>query len=333
MMFLTAGFFNMLTKEFEDVEIDIQRIFSEFKTDTNVLGSPLTEIDAGIVGRYYEQVVAKKDNHRIGLETGFRLPFTVTGSLFNICKNYSTAGELFADSFDFSHPTATDIHKHTTRLEKDFFYFEITLNPEFAKRYPVAGRQWIEMQYGIALQYAYSFTGRYLYPVLAYSIYPEDDDNDKLMDYLGCPVEFNKDKFALIFKKTVLDLPIITPSRDSLPTLEDYMHEIRILENTKNRLSQAVHRYLVDNLLNSDLSLNHVAENFNMSGRNLQRKLKEEGTSYQHLINDLRIELSGKYLKEDISFSDIASLLGFESQSAFNKFFRKHFDATPQEMR
>ena len=36
-----------------------------------------------------------------------------------------------------------------------------------------------------------------------------------------------------------------------------------------------------------------------------------------------------KYLKEKISLPEIGFLLGFESQSAFNKFFKKHFRVQP----
>ncbi len=103
------------------------------------------------------------------------------------------------------------------------------------------------------------------------------------------------------------------------------MHE----SGQNNSLSRTVRRYLMHSLSNSSLSLKDVAEKFNMSERNIQRKLKAEGTSYQKLLNDLRMELSKKYLKERIPLPEIGFLLGFESQSAFNKFFKKHFRNRP----
>jgi AraC-like DNA-binding protein len=66
-----------------------------------------------------------------------------------------------------------------------------------------------------------------------------------------------------------------------------------------------------------------------MSERTLQRKLLAENTSYQAILDGIRKELANKYLKEHISLVEIAFLLGFESQSAFNKFFRKHFGQKP----
>lgn len=72
-----------------------------------------------------------------------------------------------------------------------------------------------------------------------------------------------------------------------------------------------------------------AARDLNMSERTLQRKLLAEKTSYQTILDDVRKELANKYLEENISLVEVSFLLGFESQSAFNKFFRKHFGKKP----
>ena len=66
-----------------------------------------------------------------------------------------------------------------------------------------------------------------------------------------------------------------------------------------------------------------------MSARNIQRKLKSGGTSYQQILTNLRMDLTQEYIREKVPFTEIAFLLGFESQSAFNKFFHKKFHTTP----
>ena len=82
-----------------------------------------------------------------------------------------------------------------------------------------------------------------------------------------------------------------------------------------------------------ELSLKSVAWRFNMSERNIQRKLQKENTSYQDILNNVRKELVSVYLQKDIPLSEIAFLLGFETQSAFNKFFKKHFNYTPSQLK
>ena len=102
------------------------------------------------------------------------------------------------------------------------------------------------MQCGFFLQYAYSFTGRFLHPIRVYSMYEKEGTKDKLEEYLGCPVIFNHDKLILIFNKSVLDLPIVTGNKEMLAIFEDYMNEIQMHESGQNNsLSRTVRRYLM----------------------------------------------------------------------------------------
>ena len=330
-MFITAGFFTLLLKHFEEIPVNISRIFSKDNTNLHLLDNPVAKIDAGILGEYLEIVVAKSKNNRIGLETGFILPFTMTGAIFNIYHPSTNVREIFQniDSFD---PIINTISQYSGKESGDYFCYEISVSEEFSTRYPIASRQWSEMEYGIGLQYAHSFTGRYLHPVLAHSIHQKEGDPDKLEEYLGCPVIFGQDKFRLFFNKSILDLPLITAKQDLLPIFSDYMNEIRIQEYHQDKLSEIVRHYLMQIIMTEHLSLQSIADKCHMGERSIQRKLKAEGTSYQDILNTLRIELSRKYLKQHIPLQEISHLLGFESQSAFNKFFRKHFQAAPKDI-
>lgn len=332
-MFITAGLLNMLLKHFRTTQAEISDILAELKYDYTILQNPINQIDANILGRYLEYIVVKTGNYRIGLETGFLLPFIFTGIYFNIHNRSHNLHEIYKNEAPFD-PAFNDIHTYKSKEDDIHFYLELSVRTEFEQAFPVAARQWIEMQFGIFFQYAYSFTGRFLHPVAVYSSYEQEGTKDKLEEYLSCPVLFNHDKVIFVFDKSVLDLPIVTGNKDILAIFEDFMHEIQILETSQNnRLSRTIRRYLMHSLLNSGLSLESVAKRFNMSERNIQRKLKSEGTSYQKILDDLRCELSQKYLREEISFPEIGFLLGFESQSAFNKFFKKHFGTQPSQFK
>lgn len=330
MKYIILGLFNIFLVQFRGLDIDLNEIFIEHKTDLNVLSNPLAKIDIGILGRYLEQVVKLTDNPRIGLESGFRIPFMLTRTFFNAYPKFKTVAEFFekAELRDSSSSLTT----YNTYVEGDYFHYNIISIPEFRERYPVAARQWTEMQYGVALQCAYSYTGRFLVPVTAFSIYGKSGQRDLLEEYLNCPVEFNQEKSTLIFDKSILDLPIINPKKDLFPIFENMMGEMEYKQN-KDNLSGAVRRYLMHSLSTFAFNLQPVAERFHMSERNIQRKLKAEGTSYQQILDNLRMELAQKYLKERIPLVEIAFLLGFESQSAFNKFFNKHFHTTPGQFK
>lgn len=298
--------------------------------DPQKLNSMTSKIDADTVGKYLELVVAKTKNHRIGLETGFILPFGVSGSFFNFFQNYSKIGELFEVSDDGFIPL-DHLSKYTDNLSKgrswtegDYFYFEKYMDQDFVDKYPIGARQWNEIQIGVCLQFAHGYTGKRPYPAMAHSIYKKEGKKDKLEEYLNCPVLFEQEKLCLVFDKSILDWPIRTANKDFFSIYENLISETK---NTK--LSESINQYLLYNISNPDLSLHSIANDFNIGERSLQRKLKEEGTSYQLLINRIRKELAQKYIEEKRTFIEISTLLGFESQSAFNKFFRKHFNTKP----
>jgi len=327
MKYIISGLFKAFILQFKDQPVNLQKIFATSDSDINLLKDPLAKIDAAIFTQYMEEIVQLKKNHRIGLESGFRIPFMLTGTYYNMYYNCNTVRELF-ENLKSLDSTANNLTKYETSIENNYLYYEISVDPAFTEKYPIAIRQWIEMQYGIGLQYAYSFTGRFLHPVFACTPYPKEGDNDLLEEYLDCPVKFNQEKAGMVFKKSVLDLPVITARKELFPVFEYIMNEIEYKQN-ENNLAATVRRYLNHNLTVNKPGLKLIAERLHMSERNIQRKLKEEGTSYQQILDNLRIELAEKYMRQHVPFVEVAFLLGFENQSTFNKFFQKHFHTTP----
>ncbi len=80
------------------------------------------------------------------------------------------------------------------------------------------------------------------------------------------------------------------------------------------------------------LTVETVAAQFRMSERTLRRRLREEATSYQEILDDVRAELARHYLtKEKREIVEVALLLGFSDQSAFTKAFRRWIGQTPAD--
>ena len=77
-----------------------------------------------------------------------------------------------------------------------------------------------------------------------------------------------------------------------------------------------------------------IAAHLSMHKRTLQRHLHREGTRYEQLLNDERRNLAHQYLMEPrLKLSQIAGLLGYSEQSAFNRACRQWFDLPPRRYR
>ena len=89
-----------------------------------------------------------------------------------------------------------------------------------------------------------------------------------------------------------------------------------------------------DELSGGNASLERIAGNLSMSGRTLQRKLREHGTSHQELLDQMRKDLAMRYLQErELAICEVAYLLGFSESSALHRAFKRWTGKTPNEFR
>ena len=76
------------------------------------------------------------------------------------------------------------------------------------------------------------------------------------------------------------------------------------------------------------------ADALNISPRSLQRKLCQEGTNYQTILNETRHALAVQYLTHSkFSITETAYLLGFTSSSNFSRTFKSWTSMTPTQFR
>ncbi|MEM9594322.1 MAG: AraC family transcriptional regulator ligand-binding domain-containing protein [Acidobacteriota bacterium] len=81
-------------------------------------------------------------------------------------------------------------------------------------------------------------------------------------------------------------------------------------------------------------TLPRMASRLGMSGRTLQRRLKEAGLSYRDLVDGARRDLADRLLlRTKYSLAEIAFLTGFSEQSAFHRAFTRWNRQTPRAYR
>ena len=81
-------------------------------------------------------------------------------------------------------------------------------------------------------------------------------------------------------------------------------------------------------------SVEQVARALNMSVRTLQRRLIESGTTFREVAETVRSQLAVGYLADSkVSIAEVAFMLGFSDQTAFNRAFRRWTGETPGRWR
>ena len=150
----------------------------------------------------------------------------------------------------------------------------------------------------------------------------------------GAPIRFGASADRLCFSAEEWDAPTESADAALVRVLEEHA---RILAQRVPRATAGfeddVQKAIVATLSEGG-SAECVARRLNVSVRTLQRKLVESGTTFRELSESVRGRLAEGYLCDPkVSISEVAFLLGFSEQSAFNRAFRRWTGETPGRWR
>ena len=161
---------------------------------------------------------------------------------------------------------------------------------------------------------------------------PDVSEHERIF---GCPVRFEAERNRLFVDRAAWD----TPTRASADTgvLAVLTQHADLLLARLPRgpdLVERTRRAIGARLRGGDPSLESVARELAMSERSLQRRLREDGYTFAALADAVREATARLYLDQpDMALSEIAYLLGFADQPAFNRAFKRWTGCTPKQAR
>jgi AraC-like DNA-binding protein len=82
------------------------------------------------------------------------------------------------------------------------------------------------------------------------------------------------------------------------------------------------------------VALQLAARQLGMTVRTLQRRLRDEGTSFHAVLDDVRRDVALTQMRaRRQSIDELAFILGFEKSSSFHRAFKRWTGQTPGEFR
>ena len=94
-----------------------------------------------------------------------------------------------------------------------------------------------------------------------------------------------------------------------------------------------VHKAVVHDLAHGPPSLEAVAGRLAISGRTLQRTLRDHGTSFSALVDDVRRARAPALLRSGAAVAEVAWLLGYSEPSPFVRAVKRWTGASPSALR
>lgn len=184
------------------------------------------------------------------------------------------------------------------------------------------------------VQLARDMTGRFLPVARVAFVNPPPDDPTPYTDYFGGEVLFAQPATEVHLQHEQLQLPLRRSDPALLALLDAQAEQLLAQVAALPAEVEAWRRRLVPLIREARPTLAALADTLHMSARTLQRRLSDQGLSFQQLLDDTRRHLAEGHLAEArLDLAEIALLLGYSEQSAFQRAFKQWTGSTPAQWR
>jgi len=321
----------ILLKYASGLGIEIEGVCKEVGLDLSTVEEQGARISANTFNGLWEEVALRSGDLDFGLHFGEAAHAFFGGHiLFSVMMNCPTVGDALEKLFRY-HGLMADIHE--MRITREGAYASVRLQP--LRPGVELHRHHSEAVLGIVVTMLGRLSENRIDPVEVRFAHPEPAKVSEHERIFRSPLLFRQPGNQMIIREKDLALPIFMANPDLLETLERFADErVQDLfdrDSWADRVTRSVGRMLSRG---ERPGIESAAQGLAVSTRHLQSRLKAEGVTYQKLLDRVREDMALRYLgKPEVTICDIAFLLGFSEQSAFNHAFKRWTGKTPGEHR
>lgn len=150
----------------------------------------------------------------------------------------------------------------------------------------------------------------------------------------GATLDFLAEENGVVFASSYLDVGVRGADHTLAALLDRHAADLLARLPARDTVCARLTAYLFGRTPFEIPSIQEAARALGTSARSLQRALKEEGTSYQAAVDEVRKALSMAHLRApDRTISEVAFLVGFNEVGAFTRAFRRWTGELPSAYR
>ncbi|WP_437881747.1 AraC-like transcriptional regulator QhpR [Pseudomonas sp. LRF_L74] len=308
---------------------DVDRIFGVSGINPELMCHPTLSLGLGSYCKVLEEAAAQSGCDNFGLYYGQQFKPQALGLLgyIGLC---STTLEEALKNFSAAFP----YHQHDTliRLVDCGECYRFDYRVEHAAI--IGKRQDAELTMGMLLNLVRHRLGSTWAPRTVHFEHPRPEHWKDHLRLFDAPVLFNQPCNSMLIPKRDLngqamadaDPMLLMVMQDALQRLGAHGRQNRdVVEEARGLVRGA--------LLQGEPNLEQIAAGLDLSGAGLQRRLRDQGLSFSALVDGVRRELALHYMRQNLSITDLAPLLGYSETSAFSRAFRRWFDTSPRQWR
>jgi AraC-like DNA-binding protein len=254
---------------------------------------------------------------------------SVLGPLEVAMRNSSTVRAAFNYCAKYMHVYSPAIHFGVLRDEHgrgEFMYWDILLDDVPYQR------QVSEHALGLACNAVKALSDGEVRPREIWFAHAAKAPMNSYREYFGAPVRFDMPYNALYFRESELDRPIANRHAQIYEMATTYIDLTYPLSSVL--LTSQVRVILARLLATNRCTQTVIAAMLAMHPRTFQRRLREEGTTFEEIVDTVRREIALRSLSDgSVSLVRIAEKLGYSETSVLTRSCQRWFNLSPREMR
>jgi AraC-like DNA-binding protein len=152
--------------------------------------------------------------------------------------------------------------------------------------------------------------------------------------HFGCRVICGARRNAIVFRASDAPRPFVTRNAELLAMLAPQFEEELKQENGDENFVERIRIAIQQKLTGRRPNVEDIADVLHISSRTLQRRLQDQGSSFQRVLEEARHQLARHYLNNSVlELNEAAYLLGYEDGNSFVRAFRNWEGVPPSRWR
>lgn len=313
----------------ERLGLDPRAILDAAGLDRSTVDDPDARIAIEQSAAIWQKAYELSGDPNLALHAIEVLPFGAYRVIDFLATTAPTIGVALAKVADYF-PLIHDV----VRLPYSVGDREVTFGVESPSRPAVITRPYAEYTLAAVFLRTRLATGC-RYPLLRVDFSQDAPENASEHERIfECPVVFGAARCQLVVDRQVWDTPCSGGNPDLFSVLETHARLLLGQRPAAEGIAGRVRQAIDAELRGGNPELKSVARALAMSGRTLQRRLKEQGILFNELVDAARFEAARIYLaKRDVASTEVAYLLSFAEASSFTHAFKRWSGQTPTEYR
>ncbi|MBO9698619.1 MAG: AraC family transcriptional regulator ligand-binding domain-containing protein [Sporocytophaga sp.] len=310
----------------------------EIYKDTGLNAGTLNEAEgmqdwsAGI--KVWESILQRSNYRQISLNFGKRITFSVLGWISPLVSSSSDLLTAWKSIVNFFPLMGDMFEYHLLELSDGSVKIVYKPSATWVEKSSVTAAMAVEHAMSLTLAISGFLVGQKITPLKAnftYGVKPSD--RSFYQDIFG-NVSFGENENSLHFSKETSETKTVSGNQLTYEFMLKLCSEkLSGVQRSAGYYSK-VKRILFNKESYYNLKIEEVAAMLNTSTRTLQRNLKEEGYTYQSILDEHLVDSATTLLaKPGVQIQEVAFILGFESAQSFSRAVKKKTGKSPTSLK